>query len=187
MTQGKLKCVLELSLTFCHMLPSSGGAEQQQRQEEEEEEEEEMEEDQVVPQRGNQEVSQLDREQLEQLEDSEPPQVGGQEAGQPKDDRSSSSPSLFSDPPDPDEGPLLLHSWEGVLREGTATPSEVQGGRQGEQGGSGGGRGGGAQSAEVGGVSPEGQQDVSSEPEMVNDSSAEDEPGGREERRGEGM
>ena len=148
-----------------------------------------MEEGQVVPQGGgNQEVPQLDRDQLEQLEDSEPPQVGEQEAGQPKDDRSSSSPSLFSDPPDPDEGPLLLHSWEGVLREGTATPSEVQGGggRQGEQGGSGGGRGGGAQSAEVGGGSPEGQQDVSSEPEMVNDSSAEDEPGGREERRGEG-
>ena len=98
-----------------------------------------MEEDQVVPPAADQEVPQVDQDQQEQLEDSEHHEPGEEPEGQqPKASRSSSSsPSLYSEPPDPDEGPLLLHSWEGVLREGTATPSEAQGGggRQGEQSG----------------------------------------------------
>ena len=156
-------------LWYLCLILISGGAEQQQQ--------EELEEDQVVPSAGDQVVPQVDQ---DQLEDSEQPEPGEEpEVQQPKASRSSSSsPSLYSEPPDPDEGQLLLHSWEGVLREGTATPSEAQGGggRQGEQGGSGGGSGGG-EGGEVGGGSPEGQQDVSSGPDMVNDSSAEDEPG----------
>lgn len=63
--------------------------------------------------------------------------------------------------------PASLAPGEGVLRESTATPSDPSG-SQGEPGR--GERGGGESAAEN-------QQDVSSEPEMVNDSSGEDEPG----------
>ena len=56
---------------------------------------------------------------------------------------------------------------DGVLRESTATPSDLPGSAQAAGGGGGGG-----------GITPENQHDVNSEPEMVNDSSGEDEPGG---------
>ena len=59
---------------------------------------------------------------------------------------------------------------DGVLRESTATPSDPPGSAQ--------AAGGGGVTGEGGGITPENQHDVNSEPEMVNDSSGEDEPGG---------
>lgn len=84
---------------------------------------------------------------------------------------SSSSPSsIFSIPPEDD--PHLLSQLGGVLREGTATPSESQGidggGKSGDRSKSGGKDGGTAD-----GETPD-NQDVNSEP---NDSSAEEESG----------
>ena len=75
-----------------------------------------------------------------------------------------------------DESPMLLHQWAGVLREGTATPSDSQGG-----GTVGGAKETGVRSA-VGeggtgdGETPESQQNAASEHE-VNDSSGEDDSG----------
>lgn len=93
----------------------------------------------------------------------------------------SSPSSLFSIPPD--EDPSLLSQLGGVLREGTATPSESQGGRgsdsdprkSGEGGdGSAKGRGKDAQEATEKEQASENQNDMNSEP---NDSSGEEESG----------
>ena len=82
--------------------------------------------------------------------------------------------SLFSVPGDDNQ--MLLRQWESVLREGTATPSESQGG--GVAGGKGSGEGVTGQKSGGGdGTTPENQHDANSEPEAPNDSSAEEESG----------
>ena len=78
-----------------------------------------------------------------------------------------------------DDNQMLLRQWESVLREGTATPSESQGGGAARgKGGDGSGEGGAGQKDGSGdGTTPENQHDANSEPEAPNDSSAEEESG----------
>ena len=81
--------------------------------------------------------------------------------------------TIFSVPGDDNQ--MLLRQWESVLREGTATPSESQGG--GAASGKGSGEDGAGQKGAGDGTTPENQQDANSEPEAPNDSSAEEESG----------
>ena len=78
-----------------------------------------------------------------------------------------------------DDGQMLLRQWESVLRDGTATPSESQGGSgAASKGRDGSGEGGASGRSQGGdGTTPENQQDANSEPEAPNDSSAEEESG----------
>ncbi len=90
---------------------------------------------------------------------------------------SSSPSSLFSIPPE-EEDAHLLSQLEGVLREGTATPSERQaGGREpdGDNKGEMEDKEGAGNTSEE--KAPVNQNDMNSEPEIANDSSAEEESG----------
>ena len=77
-----------------------------------------------------------------------------------------------------DDSQMLLRQWESVLREGTATPSESQGGgATSGKGRDGSGEGDTEQKGCGDGTTPENQQDANSEPEAPNDSSGEEESG----------
>ena len=105
--------------------------------------------------------------------------------------QSSSRSSLYSIPPD--EDPRLLSQLEGVLREGTATPSEARRDQDGnressrgkDQNGSSADRDSNRKIRNSGDDDEEEevveQNDINSEPEMANDSSAEEEDLGEDE------